>query len=56
MGDVDIGVMLLLLEIESKIHRLGGAFGRPAQGRFFKLKKGIPKELRGACPLVIRVL
>ena len=49
-GDVDIAVMLLLLEVESRIHGLGG---RPFFARFkgvLKLKKDTPKEPRSACP------
>ena len=46
---------LLLLEIENKIHRLGGCFFLWFKG-VFKVKKGTPKELRGVCLLFVTLL
>ena len=56
-GDVDTAVMLLLLEIESRMRGLGGVPPfRLIQGRF-EAEKGHRKELRVACLLfVVHVL
>ena len=56
-GEVDIAATPTGVEIESKINRFGGVPFLPLFTGVFKLKKGTPKELRGACLLrVILVL
>ena len=48
--DVDIAVMLLLLETESRIHGLRGCPFFARLNGFFKLKKGTAKQFK-TCPL-----